>query len=72
MDEIGHVLQSAQSLATAGTAAADETPLVIGAPADIIDRYLEAALDSYRRDDPPPFFVCRTDTRVDGPVYEHG
>ncbi len=44
--------QNAQSLATVGAVLADAAPIVVGAPADIIDRYLEAILASFESDNP--------------------
>ena len=51
--------QNAQSLATAGAAVTDTSPLIVGAPADVIDRYLEAVLGSYRSDNPRIRIECR-------------
>jgi DNA-binding transcriptional LysR family regulator len=44
--------QNAQSLATIGAVLANAAPIVVGAPADIIDRYLEAVLASFESDNP--------------------
>jgi len=44
--------QNAQSLATIGAVLANEAPIVVGAPADIIDHYLEALLASFESDNP--------------------
>lgn len=44
--------QSAQTLATVGAIVADTSPIVVGAPPDIIDRYLEPQLALYEKDNP--------------------
>jgi DNA-binding transcriptional LysR family regulator len=44
--------QNAQSLATVGAVVADTSPIIIGAPVDIIERYLETPLDKYQSDNP--------------------
>jgi len=44
--------RNAQSLATVGSVVAETSPIVIGAPVDIIDRYLESPLASYQSDNP--------------------
>ena len=44
--------RNAQSLATVGAVLANATPIVIGAPADLIDRYLEPALIGFESDNP--------------------
>ena len=44
--------QNAQTLATVGAIVADTSPIVIGAPPDIIDRYLEPQLALYEKDNP--------------------
>lgn len=44
--------QNAQSLATIGAIIANKTPIVVGAPPDIIDRYLEQQLESFELDNP--------------------
>ena len=44
--------QNAQSLATIGAIIANKTPVVVGAPPDIIDRYLEPRLKSFEADNP--------------------
>ena len=44
--------QNAQSMATIGATSANTAPLVIGAPADIIDRYLEPVLIGFESDNP--------------------
>lgn len=44
--------QNAQSLATVGAVLADAAPIVVGAPADIIDRYLETVFVSFESDNP--------------------
>jgi len=51
--------QNAQSLATVGAAIADTSPIIIGAPADIFDRYLESALGTYRTENPRARIECR-------------
>ena len=51
--------QNAQSLATVGAVVADTSPIVVGAPADIIDRYLESPLASYQSDHPRVRVECR-------------
>ncbi len=44
--------QNAQSLATVGSIIANTAPLVIGAPPDILDRYLELRLQSFEAENP--------------------
>jgi len=44
--------QNAQSLATVGAIVADTSPIVVGAPPDMIDRYLERQLISFQSDNP--------------------
>ena len=44
--------QNAQTLATVGAIVADTSPIVIGAPPDIIDRFLEPQLALYEKDNP--------------------
>jgi len=44
--------QNAQSLATIGAVTANSAPIVVGAPADIIDRYLESVLIGFESDNP--------------------
>ncbi len=44
--------QNAQSLATIGAVLANTAPIVVGAPADIIERYLEPALAGFESDTP--------------------
>lgn len=44
--------QNAQSLATVGAIIADTSPIIVGAPADIIDRYLESQLMRYETENP--------------------
>jgi DNA-binding transcriptional LysR family regulator len=44
--------QNAQSLATVGAIVADTSPIVVGAPADIIDRYLDERLVRYESENP--------------------
>jgi DNA-binding transcriptional LysR family regulator len=44
--------QNAQSLATIGAILANTAPIVIGAPADIIDHYLEPVLVGFESDNP--------------------
>lgn len=44
--------RNAQSLATIGTVLSNTAPIVIGAPADIIDRYLEPVLIGFESDNP--------------------
>jgi DNA-binding transcriptional LysR family regulator len=51
--------QNAQTLATVGAVAADTSPIVIGAPADIIDRYLESPLCTYQSDNPRIRVECQ-------------
>ena len=51
--------RNAQSLATAGAVVADTSPIVIGAPVDIIDRYLESPLAKYQSDNPRMRVECR-------------
>jgi DNA-binding transcriptional LysR family regulator len=51
--------QNAQSLASVGAIVADTSPIVIGAPADIIDRYLESPLASYESENPRVRVECR-------------
>jgi DNA-binding transcriptional LysR family regulator len=51
--------QNAQSLATSGAVVADTAPIIIGAPADIIERYLESSLGSYCSDNPRTRVECR-------------
>lgn len=62
--------RNAESLATIGAVAADSSPIVIGAPVDIIERYLESPLASYQSDNPRIRVECRpvstwTDEAVD-------
>jgi DNA-binding transcriptional LysR family regulator len=51
--------KNAESLATVGAVVADASPIIIGAPVDIIDRYLEASLTSYQSDNPRIRAECR-------------
>ena len=51
--------QNAQSLATVGAVATDAAPIIIGAPVDIIERYLESPLASYKDDNPRSRIECR-------------
>lgn len=44
--------RNAQSLATIGAVLSSPAPIVIGAPADIIDRYLDPALIGFESDNP--------------------
>lgn len=44
--------QNAESLATLGAAVANAAPIIIGAPADIINRYLEPVLVCFESDNP--------------------
>jgi len=44
--------QNAQSLATIGAIIANTAPLVVGAPADVIDRFLERQLVTFETDNP--------------------
>ena len=44
--------QNAQSLATLGAIIANKAPVVVGAPPDIIDRYLEPRLKGFEADNP--------------------
>ncbi len=44
--------QNAQSLATIGSIVANTAPIVIGAPPDIIDRYLESRLAAFEAENP--------------------
>lgn len=44
--------QNAQSLATIGSIIANTAPIVIGAPPDLIDRYLEPKLAKFESDNP--------------------
>jgi len=44
--------QNAQSLATIGEIVANSTPIIIGAPPDIIDRYLEPRLGEFEKENP--------------------
>ena len=44
--------QNAQSLATIGAIIANKAPVVVGAPPDIIDRYLEPRLKGFEADNP--------------------
>ena len=44
--------RNAQSMATIGSIIADTSPLVIGAPPDIIDRYLEPRLTEFEAENP--------------------
>lgn len=44
--------QNAQSLATIGAIIANNAPIVVGAPPDIIDRYLEPQLGSFEAENP--------------------
>lgn len=44
--------QNAQSMATIGAILTNTAPLVIGAPADVIDRYLEPVLVAFESDNP--------------------
>lgn len=44
--------QNAQSLATLGAIIANKAPIVVGAPPDIIDRYLEPRLGSFESENP--------------------
>ena len=44
--------QNAQSLATVGAIVADTSPIVVGAPADMIDRYLDAQLAHFEAENP--------------------
>lgn len=44
--------QNAQSLATIGAIVANTAPIVVGAPPDIIDRYLEPKLGSFEAENP--------------------
>jgi len=44
--------QNAQSLATIGAIIANKAPIVVGAPSDIIDRYLEPRLGSFESENP--------------------
>lgn len=62
--------QNAESLATVGAVVADTSPIIIGAPVDIIERYLEAPLDRYQSDNPRIRVECHpvsvwTDRAVD-------
>jgi DNA-binding transcriptional LysR family regulator len=51
--------QNAQSLATVGAAVADASPIIVGAPADIIDRYLESPLGTYADENPRVRVECQ-------------
>jgi len=44
--------RNAYSMATIGSIIADTSPLVIGAPPDIIDRYLESSLSEFEAENP--------------------
>lgn len=44
--------QNAQSLATIGAIVADTSPIVVGAPPDMIERYLEQQLVTFESDNP--------------------
>lgn len=51
--------QNAQSLATVGAVVSDAAPIIIGAPVDIIERFLESPLTRYRGDNPRTRIECR-------------
>ena len=63
--------QNATSLATIGSIVADTTPIVVGAPPDLIDRYLDSWLSEFEDSNPGVIIERRpvtvwTDQSIDG------